>query len=802
MKLKNHFSLALILLLLPLSLWAKATAKIQGLMIQAEEMTRDNQTQVIALKGGIQIVYKDRHIEAEMATINLKSKTIEAQGHVQMVDAKSTIQGDRIVFDFEDGSGLIYNGMVQSGSITFEGSVLQKLGPDEYYVLDSNYTACTNCPATWSFSGTSIRADLGGYAYIKNSVFKIASVPIFWLPYLVVPLKSDRQSGFLTPSFSGSEKGGFAASESFFWAISKSSDATLTAKNYDLRGFKPLLNYRYLLNKSSYGELDAAFITDRVFRSEERYLNYQKLEDRERSTNRWFTKYEHFYELPEGFIQRTQLNIASDIQYSKDFEEETKNYGDPAMENRISLSKNSEFSHFHIDSSYYLNMLHSNPMAGNDDAIHRFPELQFTLVPQKLENSDLLYSLDIDFTNFTRSGNGYDDLSKKLDSNGKLIRYRKNSCSDPTYENNPNCLVQNDGKYTPYEDLIRTGQRLDFKPSIYSPFKLGQFIDVLPRLTYRETHYNFDTQEERSNVRRLLKGEIGAKTHISRIYGDMESLKGTRIKHDIQPEISYSVTPWIDHKSHPFFGFTQQTEVPAYTQNSISDGDLASDFGLQFDYNDRIYDRNILTYAITNKWIEKSWIEDVPNYLQFATFKISQSYDLYEAAKDKDNRQPWSDMSALLNLRFKNFSTTSTLNYYTYQKVTDSTSTLRFWDDMGRFIQVGFSRKYQITRGLTSVDVGARTEDYVLDSGFISKYVNLINRFIIDGNPPPTKQDKKLKSWAYIAQIKPPGECWSIRIMNYLPVDGEAKINFDFQFPFDGKRIPNTPAKEIETLSF
>lgn len=776
-------------------------AKVQGILIQAEEMTRDLDNQIITLSGNVQIVYKGTTFSSNKANINLKSRSLEATGNVEINDIKSKVYAQSVIYDLESSTAVIYNGLIESGSISLEGEVLNKLGNNEYLVANSSYTTCQNCPATWSFNGSTIRAELGGYAYIKNFVLKVTDFPIFWFPYLIVPLKSERQSGFLIPTVSGSQKGGIAISESFFWAISPSQDASLTAKWYELRGMKPLVSYNYFINNQSYGDLNFAYINDRVFRSEERFQNYLSDEQKNNDFHRWFVKYNHFHTLPEGFIQRAQINLASDLQYAKDYEEETKNYGDPAMENRFSLTKNSEVSHWHIDSSYYVNFLHGNPIAENKDAVHRLPEIQYSLTPQNFLDTNWLYSFDVEYSNFIRFGNAYDDLTSAPTSEG-TVRRRSNTCNTNNFEDNPNCKIADDGKFDPYQDLLRTGQRFDFKPSIYYPFNIASYIDFLPRLSYRETHYNFNIDENSNSVRRLLKSEISAKTHLSRIYGDLESLKGNRIKHDIQPEISYSVIPWIDHRSHPFFGFTAQTEVPTYTQSYITDGDLNGDFGIQFDYNDRIYNRNILTYAITNKWIEKYWEQDTPQYRQFATLKLSQTYDFNEVSRNRINPQPWSDLSLYLNLKLDHFSTTSLLNYYTYQKVTDASTSFKVWDDWGKFIQIGLSRKYQITRGLTTVDFGVRTEDYVLDSGLVTKYLNLVNRFVFDGNPPKAKQNKALKSWAYIAQIKPPGECWSIRLINYLPVDGDTRFSLDFQFPFDGKPIPITPATEIDKLTF
>ena len=53
-------------------------------------------------------------------------------------------------------------------------------------------------------------------------------VPVFYLPYGFFPLRSDRQSGFLFPKFGHSTKEGFRFQQPFYWAPSRSTDATVT----------------------------------------------------------------------------------------------------------------------------------------------------------------------------------------------------------------------------------------------------------------------------------------------------------------------------------------------------------------------------------------------------------------------------------------------------------------------------------------------------------------------------------------------------------------------------------------------
>jgi LPS-assembly protein len=779
---------------------AQASARVQGVVLNAASMYRDSENETMELEGNVQIVYQAQHIKCDKARVNFRTRQAELIGHVEIVSPKTSVVGTMATIDYENNTGVIYDGYVQSGPAIFSGTMLQKVGEDEYYVSNADYTSCANCPPSWSFSGSNIRAELGGYAYIKNSFFKVYSVPVFWLPYLIVPLKSDRQSGLLTPNFESSATGGLTLTNSYFWAISRSSDATFSFKNYELRGAKALVEYRYMLNETSNGTFSGAFLDDRAFRDDKRLLNFESDEQKGQSINRWFVKYDHYYDMPNDYVQRTQVNLASDLQYPKDFDTETLNHGDPAMENRVSLTKNTFQQHFSIDTSYYVNLLQSNPLAGNSNAVHRLPELRFAQTAEKIGDSKFLYSLDVDYTNFSRAGQSFDNMS--LTPDGRL-RYLTNARSLPNYDQLPDSQVVQDGNFDPATDLLRTGQRLDLNTALFRPINIGDVVDIMPTLAYRETYYNFNAGDDRNNVRRYLRTSISAKTSFSRVFDMDEGPRGTKYKHEFEPEIIATAIPWIDHPKHPFFsyGSGDETDGSFYSTDRITDNDLVSPYGLQFDYYDRVYDRGLVTFALNNKLVQKSWSADTAQYLQVANFRISQSYDTYQANLRNRTRDPWSNILAVLDVRFPHVQTYTTLDYFPPQKVSNISSRVRLINDDGQFVQVALTKSYQVTPGVADIDLNkTRLEDYALSSGFVSRYINLMGKVVYDANWENAQSEQKIKSWGYIAQFKPAGNCWVINFTQYQVTGGEPNWKFDFEFTFDGVPRAPLPPENLDTF--
>jgi lipopolysaccharide assembly outer membrane protein LptD (OstA) len=96
---------------------------------------------------------------------------------------------------------------------------------------------------------------------VKNGWFYVFDVPVLYVPYGIFPIKTERQTGFLFPQFGQSTKDGFRYLQPFYWAISKSTDSTVS---FDL---ETRTRYGFL------GELRTKIDRDSDFRIDGSYFN-------------------------------------------------------------------------------------------------------------------------------------------------------------------------------------------------------------------------------------------------------------------------------------------------------------------------------------------------------------------------------------------------------------------------------------------------------------------------------------------------------------------------------------------------
>lgn len=779
----------LVFILWSLPGFAKAPFSFGSLTLNADNMDWDSNNKIIKLNGNVQVIFREHHISANSATISQKDRTVHAMGAVVVETPKAHIEGESVFLNYETKKGYITNGYIQSGQVMFEGEYIERLSDEDYVASKSHFTACETCPEAWSFSGKSIKARIGGYADIKYPVFKIAGFPVLILPRIWVPLRTRRHSGLLTPDLEFDSFRGNILNMKWFFVLSKSQDITLSTKWFEKGGLKPMAEYRYVLSQDSKGELFTSYFRDRKF-------------EYERGQNRAFFTYNHYYNLPQDYVQRTQINWVSDLRYPLDFPDEMKGRGDPALENKFSVTKNQERSHFSAEATYHINLLKENPLDRNRDAIHRIPELRYSLAETQIGNTGLFANLDVNYVQFMRTDFSYDDvLYFATDAEYQTFiqslpsAYRPNcyrAANDARKCINP----KRDGAFAPKDlsgrdqDVIRTGHRFDIKPTISYPFQISKYFDFLSSATYQETQYRFNpfTTSTNSNysdsaARRFVELDFGFRSKIARVYSLEDAPGETRIKHEVEPQITFVSIPWARRPDHPFFGdFADQPF--SLSQEPVSDTDFAGDAnlnnasGIQFDYNDRLFDKQLVNFALYNRLIRKRMRNDLPVYENIATLKLSQFYDFEEL---KGNlRQPWSAIEGNLDVRLDHFETNTKAIHYPYARLANISSRMMVKSSTGHYLQLSLARNYTRQAGNT---FSKAKDDYAPGVGFNSKYFTAV------GEVNYSQTLKGINSWSYHIHFRPPGNCWVIRLSQGRQAGREGvvyKVSADFQFGENG----------------
>ena len=134
---------------------------------------------------------------------------------------------------------------------------------DDYRVMkNATFTSCLQDDHSWSIYADEMRQHVKEeYAEMWHARFKVQGVPVFYTPYLQLPIGDRRRSGLLIPTLGhGSRDGSFYA-QPVYWNIAPNLDATLTPKYMSRRGWQLNSEFRYLTTLGE-GQIASEYLGD------------------------------------------------------------------------------------------------------------------------------------------------------------------------------------------------------------------------------------------------------------------------------------------------------------------------------------------------------------------------------------------------------------------------------------------------------------------------------------------------------------------------------------------------------------
>ncbi|MDX8000098.1 LPS assembly protein LptD [Xenorhabdus sp. Reich] len=251
-------------------------------------------------------------------------RTVTAVGNVSYDDPQIILKGPRAWANLNNKDADVEQGNYQMVGRQGRGSADKMMLRDEnrYTILNNGiFTSCLPGNDSWSVVGSEVILDREEeVAEIWNARFRLANVPVFYSPYLQLPIGDKRRSGFLLPNASFSNKDGFQFTLPYYWNIAPNYDATITPHIITMRGFKLDNEFRYL-TKAGTGTVALDWIGhDRLY-EEDKKLKARPERD---SSDRWLFYWNHSGVMDQVWRFSADYTKVSDPNYFTDY---TSQYG-------------------------------------------------------------------------------------------------------------------------------------------------------------------------------------------------------------------------------------------------------------------------------------------------------------------------------------------------------------------------------------------------------------------------------------------------------------------------------------------
>jgi lipopolysaccharide assembly outer membrane protein LptD (OstA) len=600
----------------------------QPVDVRAESLVYERERNVYVASGDVVIEQPGRRLTADWVTFNPDTGNGVASGHVVITEGGDRLEAEFLHFDVETLEGVVFQGRLDSSESRFRltGDEVRRTGPESYEFREGSFTTC-RCPEPgrdpWMIRADRADLEIEGYGTARNTTFEVLGVPVVWLPWMIYPLKRERQTGVLFPEIGTSSRTGFDVGLPLFWAARDDLNVTFTPHWLSERGFKPNLGLEYVYGEYSRGELFGTFIHDLDVDPDDPDTRFDE--------DRWAARAVHDHWFSESGDTRFKLDATalSDNLFSFDFDDFPGIRRDRFVESRAfytsSLGSLGSLPDLGLSGALQWADDQQNPDDQDRDRflLQRLPHLQTSLppAPLRLFGQALAPSFDVAYTYFhSRSDledvypqativgddlfadTGVDsvpDGDERRNDGSKAPAPNPGDPYDPLLDPNRDSVggpssdaifnSEGDGIFQEGELLADRGHRVLMNPRLALPLRVGDLVDVYPELGYHGTYYTTRAQSLRG--RHLFTAQLDLSTQLRRA---LElPFGGGQGVHVVEPHLKWTGLTNADQDDDPLF-----VPSPFVPQTRVRQLDL---YNVTRDPADRLEAVDAITLAFANR---------------------------------------------------------------------------------------------------------------------------------------------------------------------------------------------------------
>ena len=393
---------------------------------------------------------------------------VKIEGNVRVISKDMTLYGSHLDYNLATSGAVIKNARILTSDFNLVANRLIRINQTEFMAKEAEFTTCKDCVESWSVYGSKIRVEMGKYIQIQHGLLRIKCVDVIYLPYLVLPILSKRESGILVPKLINRPEG-FSLEQPIFWAIDAHKDATITPTFWGPRGYGADLQFRQRFSQASWLEFNTRTLNDTI------YLPGKN--DLERSGDeffRYFTELETYQFFSPNLTGHMKYTALRDLDMIRDFAQ----YADPRVNSSdvgVSgfLNWRQELFSINTQVDYLRNQLFSEATDFDPTYVQTVPRIEFDTVPHTLLQGQTP---------------GLEHIALGIE--GSFTRFRQGE--------------EKDGLY------LRNADRISVKPYILWHFLTKGALSIKSRYTYDQQSYNFKDPQEISATKNagILKTEF------------------------------------------------------------------------------------------------------------------------------------------------------------------------------------------------------------------------------------------------------------------------------------------------------
>ncbi|WP_442596224.1 LPS-assembly protein LptD [Parapusillimonas sp. JC17] len=522
----------------------------------ADQIENDQDGRVV-LTGKAEVRRIDSIVKGDRIDYQRSTGEVRVRGNGLILRDASLITGPALDYNIDKETGEITEPDFWLGATGGAGSAAraEMFSRDHMRLTDVNYSGCPCPDPAWYIKSPKVDLHFEENEGIaRHGVLYFKDFPILYSPYLSFPVRKERKSGFLLPTYGTSSSGGFEVSVPYYFNLAPNYDLTLIPRYLSKRGLQMGAEFRYL-GRNYGGQFYGTYLPN----------------DRAADRKRWYYALQHVHSLGEGLSASLDVRRVSDDDYFRDF-------------SSFGLS---ESSYTYLPSSAGLNWSGQKYFHASLYA-HTYQTLQDKSGAYLLPQYDRLPELYVQGARY--NWGGFDVRSDNYATRFVMPKFKYGTHPYPAQSAGLQPYQSYDGtRFSSYTSvsypIVRAGWYLTPKAGLH----LSQYSTDWHGFAAPFTPASVPGPRTQSRILPIVSVDSGM------TFEREASLFGNAAIQTLEPRLYYLRVPYRDQSEIPVFDtyYADFNFAQAFDENIFSGG------------WDRIADADQLTIGLTTRWLDE-----------------------------------------------------------------------------------------------------------------------------------------------------------------------------------------------------
>ncbi|MGI2122473.1 LPS assembly protein LptD [Shewanella baltica] len=370
-----------------------SAAELNKIRITSDNTNAEMGKQAI-FRGDVLFSQGDRHIAADEAILDQATEQFDANGNLVFQDSNFTVTAESLQAQMRSNRATLKGAQywLHGQQVHGDAEKLQITINNNLILTNTNFTTCPPDNVSWLLEAEKIKINSEEeWGEIWNAKLRVGGVPVFYIPYMTVPVSDKRKSGFLYPSFSTSTTNGVEIAAPYYWNIAPEYDLTFTPNYMSNRGLFTKTEFGYLAGEAQKGRVNFEYLG-----------NDQLISG---SPNRYLYNWQHQGSIDKNWRVLANFTDVSDNNYFNDLKSDVNR----ATDNQ--LSRIGEISYFESNWDISTRVQDIKVLGEDEKPYQVMPQVNFNYRAADFWNN-LDFGFNSELTNFAHQDNNVNTATR------------------------------------------------------------------------------------------------------------------------------------------------------------------------------------------------------------------------------------------------------------------------------------------------------------------------------------------------------------------------------------------------------